>query len=118
MTTAAKIAANKKNAALSTGPKNCTSTRFNAVKHGLLAQGIMELDSPETFPAFCAKITAELQPVGEIENILARRIALDMVRLSRFVTRPANQSASSVSQRSRAGIVVGCRHRRKMDARC
>jgi hypothetical protein len=83
MSTTAKIAANKKNAALSTGPKNCTSTRFNAVKHGLLAEGVTELDIPETFPAFCAKITAELQPVGEIEIFLARRIALDMVRLNR-----------------------------------
>lgn len=85
MTTSAKNAANRRNAAKSTGPKDTTSTRFNAIKHGLLAQGITELDSPEIFPAFCAKITAELQTVGEIEIFLARRIALDMVRLNRAV---------------------------------
>lgn len=79
----ARADTNRRNAQKSTGPKDTNSTRFNAVKHGLLAEGITELDNPETFTEFCAKITAELQPVGEIETFLARRIALGMVRLNR-----------------------------------
>lgn len=79
----ARAEANRCNAKKSTGPKDTTSTRYNAVKHGLLAEGVTELDSPETFTEFCAKIAAELQPVGEIETFLARRIALGMVRLKR-----------------------------------
>jgi hypothetical protein len=74
---------NRRNAAKSTGPKDTTSTRFNAVKHGLLAEGVTELDAPESFPDFCAKLAAELKPVGEIESFLTRRIALGMVRLRR-----------------------------------
>jgi hypothetical protein len=74
---------NRRNAAKSTGPKDTTSTRFNAVKHGLLAEGVTELDAPESFPVFCAKLEAELKPVGEIESFLTRRIALGMVRLRR-----------------------------------
>jgi hypothetical protein len=74
---------NRRNAAKSTGPKNTISTRFNAVQHGLLSEGVTELDSPETFPAICAKLEAELNPVGEIESFLTRRIALGMVRLRR-----------------------------------
>ncbi len=75
--------ANRENARRSTGPKDTTSTRFNAVKHGLLAEGVTELDFPETFLRFCARLEAELKPVGEVETFLARRIALGMVRLKR-----------------------------------
>ena len=73
----------RRNARKSTGPKDTTSTRFNAVKHGLLAEGITEIDSPEAFPGFCARIETVLQPVGEVEKFLAQRVALGMVRLKR-----------------------------------
>jgi len=79
----AKIKANRRNSQRSTGPKDATSTRFNAVKHGLLAEGITELDNPEMFSAFCAKLEAELKPVGEIERFLVRQITLGMIRLKR-----------------------------------
>jgi hypothetical protein len=75
--------ANRRNARRSTGPDDTTSTRYNAVKHGLLAEGVTELDNPETFPAFCAKLEAELRPLGELESFLVRQIALGMVRLKR-----------------------------------
>jgi hypothetical protein len=83
MSTIAKIAANRKNSTKSTGPNDTTSTRFNAIKHGLLAEGITELDSPETFPHFCATIETELKPLGEIETFIARQVVLCMVRLKR-----------------------------------
>ena len=41
-TSAKKDAANRVNGQKSHGPTNTTSTRFNATKHGLLAQGITE----------------------------------------------------------------------------
>jgi hypothetical protein len=81
--TRTRTEANRANARKSTGPKDTTSTRFNAVKHGLLAEGVTELDKPETFQNFCAAIEAELKPLGEIENFLARQIVLCMVRLKR-----------------------------------
>ena len=76
---------NRPNARKSTGPKDTTSSRFNAVKHGLLVEGITELDIPETFREFRARLEAELKPVGEVETFLARRIALGIVRLTRAV---------------------------------
>src|SRR5437899_943555 len=79
----ARAEINRRNAQNSTGPRDTASTRFNAVKHGLLAEGVTELDSPETFPDFCARLEAELKPVGEVEGFLTRRIALGMVRLRR-----------------------------------
>jgi hypothetical protein len=74
------------------------------VKHGLLAEGVTELDSPETFPDFCARIEAELKPLGEIESFLARQIVLCMVRLKRvrlleaeFVTAQLNPPVAEKS---------------------
>jgi hypothetical protein len=81
--TRTRTEANRQNARQSTGPKDTTSTRFNAMKHGLLAQGVTELDSPETFADFCASLEVELKAVGEVEAFLVRRVALGMVRLKR-----------------------------------
>lgn len=81
--TRTRAEANRENARRSTGPKDTAATRFNAVKHGLLSEGVTELDGPESFPDFCAKLEAELKPVGEVEGFLARRVALGMVRLKR-----------------------------------
>ena len=79
----ARTRRNRQNSRRSTGPRDTTSTRFNAMKHGLLAEGVTELDEPETFLAFCVKLEGELKPVGEVEAFLARRIALGIVRLKR-----------------------------------
>ena len=76
--------ANRVNAQLSTGPKNTRATRLNAVRHGLLAEGLTELDCPDTFGAICSKLESQLTPVGELEAFLTKRIALCMVRLKRF----------------------------------
>ena len=83
MSTTAKVKSNRRNSQKSTGPNDTSSTRYNAVKHGLLAEGVTELDKPESFPAFCAKLEAELKPAGEIESFLVRQIALGIVRLKR-----------------------------------
>ena len=76
--------ANRRNAKNSTGPHDTTSTRYNALKHGLLATGVTELDDVAGFPSFCAKIEAELKPLGEMETFLTGQIVLCMVRLKRI----------------------------------
>jgi hypothetical protein len=80
---ARKAAANLENAQKSTGPHNSSLTRFNAMKHGLLSEGITELDQPEIFLDYRARLESELKPMGEVEIGLVRRIALDLVRLRR-----------------------------------
>ena len=44
-----KTAANRRNAKRSTGPRDTSSTRYNAIRHGLVAEGVTELDDTEDF---------------------------------------------------------------------
>jgi hypothetical protein len=78
-----KLAANQENAQKSTGPINTISTRYNATKHGLLSEGVSELDNPVMFRDLCSRLLAQFKPVGEVEIALVRRIALCLVRLGR-----------------------------------
>ena len=48
---------NRKNAQRSTGPHDTTSTRYNAVRHGLLAKGITELDDPVAYESLLGRLT-------------------------------------------------------------
>jgi hypothetical protein len=80
---ARQLAANQENAQKSTGPINTISTRYNATKHGLLSEGVSELDDPATFRDFCSRLSAQFKPVGEVEIALVRRVALCLVRLGR-----------------------------------
>ncbi len=80
---AKKVAANRENALKSSGPHNSSLSRFNAMRHGLLAQGITELDCPTEFRGLCSRLEAEAAPVGEVETALVRYIALCIVRLRR-----------------------------------
>ena len=78
-----KIEANRKNGLRSTGPKDTTSTRFNAAKHGLLRVGVRELDDAEGYRAMLRDLKQEKNPVGPIEVFLVESAALDMTRLQR-----------------------------------
>ena len=80
---AKKIAANQQNAQRSTGPHNCNLTRYNAAKHGLLAEGVTEMDDPASFRELCSQLEAEFAPVGKIETALVRHVAICIVRLRR-----------------------------------
>jgi hypothetical protein len=75
-----KIAANRINGRKSHGPKNTTSTRFNATKHGLLALGITELDDAEGYHATLNGLIKDKNPVGEIEMYLVKAAAVEMVK--------------------------------------
>ena len=85
-----KLAANRKNARKSTGPKTpagkAASSR-NAVKHGVLAATpvLPGLESPEAWEDHRTDVVKSLAPVGYIENLLAERIALIAWRLRRVV---------------------------------
>ncbi len=101
----AKLEANRANAVRSTGPSNTVSTRFNAVKHGLLAHGITELDGMD-YKNFLAEVTTALKPEGPIENFLTERISLCMVRLKRasrfeaeFITEALNPPITKITGR-------------------
>src|SRR4051812_11837034 len=60
--TAAKLAANRNNAKLSTGPRNTQSTRFNGVQHGLTSkQTVIPGESQEAYDNFYSGLIAELR---------------------------------------------------------
>ncbi len=78
----AKLEANQANAKASTGPINTVSTRYNAVKHGLLSQGITELDEID-YHSLLSSVQESLKPIGPIETALSEHICLCLVRLKR-----------------------------------
>ena len=81
--TLARTEANRENAQHSTGPRDTSSTRLNAKKHGLLSEGMTELDHPESFNSLLTRLEAQWQPVGDLETFFVKRIALGMVRVNR-----------------------------------
>jgi hypothetical protein len=78
-----KLRANRDNAQKSTGPKSTRRTRHNAVRHGLLCDGISELDLSAGYSELLDELIAEKKPVGSIERHLIESIALYMIRIRR-----------------------------------
>jgi hypothetical protein len=78
-----KADSNRKNAQRSTGPRDTTSTRLNAVKHGLLARGITELDDSDAYESLIQRLTEAYRPLGVLEEFFVKRIAFLMIRMQR-----------------------------------
>ncbi len=87
MTSDAKIEANRRNAAKSTGPKTAegkASSKMNALKHGLLSEAALLPDENEDqFDAFREGLLRQLKPAGELEELLADRAVATAWRLRR-----------------------------------
>jgi hypothetical protein len=83
-----QIEANRQNARKSTGPRTQegkAAVRHNAVKHGLLAEEVLILGEDEAaFKYLDERLRNELQPVGELENMLVDRIVVARWRLRRL----------------------------------
>jgi hypothetical protein len=88
-----KIAANRKNALRSTGPKTeegKNKVRLNSLRHGLLSREVVieKGDCKENraeYDALLESLVAERQPVGMIEEMLVDRIASCYWRLRRAI---------------------------------
>jgi hypothetical protein len=100
-TSEARIQANQKNAAHSTGPKTEAGkerSRQNSLKHGLTGAGVV---LPEADAAEVARRTVvfadELMSIGEFGQFLARSVALNSVRMERA----ADQQTAALSLRVR-----------------
>jgi len=80
VSTRAQIAANQKNAQLSTGPKSVETkakVSQNPVKHGLCARFCVleEVEKQENFDALLNQLIADEQPVGQAEIELVVKMA-------------------------------------------
>ena len=88
MTTKRSIAANRRNAEFSTGPKSpagkVTVSR-NALKHGLLANDVLlPNENPEELTELSERLRGEYKPVGVFESVLVDDIISHTLRLRRF----------------------------------
>ena len=84
----ARAEASRKNGAKSRGPKTPegkAGSAQNALKHGMCAQKYVVLpeEDADEFAALAAAMVEELAPVGALQTVLARRIAVAAWRLAR-----------------------------------
>jgi hypothetical protein len=88
MPTPAQLAANRRNAKKSTGPKTAdgkAAASRNALRHGLTARQIVCYDERESvYVAFHATMRENLAPADEVEEQLVERIILCSWRLRRI----------------------------------
>jgi transposase len=87
MTSDKKAEANRRNALKSTGPKTPdgkAAVRLNALKHGLRSEEILLWGEDEdALRELGERLRNELQPAGELENLLVDRIIASYWRLRR-----------------------------------
>jgi hypothetical protein len=88
MTSAKKAEANRRNALKSTGPKTPegkAAVRLNALRHGLQSEEILlPGEDKEALRELGEHLRDELQPVGELDNLLVDRIIASYWRLLRL----------------------------------
>lgn len=88
ITSEKKIEANRRNALKSTGPRTTegkANVRLNALKHGLLSQEVLlPGEDGEALRELGESLRTELQPIGELENLLVDRIIAAFWRLQRL----------------------------------
>ena len=84
MATKKQLIANRKNAKRSTGPKDTSLTRLNALKHGILSKEVLlEGEKRKDLEELGRRLRQELAPQGELEIILVDRIISSLWRLKR-----------------------------------
>ena len=99
-----QLDANRRNAQLSTGPKTANGkavSKFNALKHGVLAQSVVVQghqfsESPQEFKQLCQEFYLDLAPVGALEEMLVDQISALTWRLRRARTAESGEIALSV----------------------
>jgi hypothetical protein len=101
---AKQLAANRRNARQSTGPRTPTGkavSKMNALKHGVLARSVVVhgYKFKESVPAFqklCLEFCANLAPEGPLEEMLVNQIVTIVWRLRRARTAESGEIALSV----------------------
>jgi hypothetical protein len=87
MATREQIAANRRNAQRSTGPKTPegkAAVRLNALKHGLTAENaVIDGEDEEAFDELLNTFLDDLQPAGPLETALVHQVVMAQWRLAR-----------------------------------
>ncbi len=87
LTSQAKVLANRRNALKSTGPKDASTTRFNALRHGLTSKRlvVMPFENPSEYDRLLRNFRADFQPRLLIEEILIEKMAVSLWRYQRIL---------------------------------
>jgi hypothetical protein len=95
MATEKQIAANRHNAAKSTGPRTTVgkaASSRNALKHGVLSKrALSEHEDTQAFVTLLGKLVEELEPISVIECTLVERIAILLWREKRLAETEARE---------------------------
>jgi hypothetical protein len=78
-----KIESNRRNSLHSTGPRNTQRTRHNAIRHGLLAEGLTEWDDPAEYQEIIHALMAIYPSTDPVDTFLIEQMALEMLRSRR-----------------------------------
>ncbi len=84
MATEAQTQANRENSELSTGPKDTSNTKFNALKHGLCSKGFVNDKENEEYSLLFEELKANLGPKTIIQHIVIERIAIALWDLQKI----------------------------------
>jgi hypothetical protein len=93
-----KIESNRRNALHSTGPRNTQRTRHNAIRHGLLAEGLTEWDDPAEYQEIIHALMAIYPSTDPVDTFLIEQMALEMLR-SRRTARLEAETITALSSR-------------------
>ncbi len=101
-----KINVNKMNAQLSTGPKDTTSSRFNALTHGILAKEAListgdGREDAEAFHELANSLHRDLAPDGSLEELLVDQLVMltwRWRRILRYETAAIRQHSDTAVQ--------------------
>lgn len=83
----ARVEANRRNSLKSTGPRNTSSTRFNAMKHGLTAKKMVvtPYESEKDYEVIVEGLRQDFHPKTNVEEILIQQVASTLWRRQRLV---------------------------------
>ena len=91
MTSSKQQAANQKNGLRSEGPKTAEGkavSRMNSLSHGLTAESItVPGESDEEATEYIERLIADLDPLGALQEELAREVAVRSVASAKSATR-------------------------------
>ncbi len=113
---AARLEANRRNAAKSSGPKTAEgklASRANALKHGMTGSVVLSGGDAEEVARRAEAMQAELRPSGEVGQVLVRRLALLSVRMERCA---AHEAAALVVRVRRASADFDDRRAAEVEA--
>lgn len=113
MLTTERLAANRANAAKSTGPRTSEGRAVaarNAPKHMLATSrhAILPHESSEEFDALLDDLRNDLQPQGAVEELLTRRVAEGAWRLQRASEYEVAALRAEGADENGAGLALWC----------